>query len=147
MASMKCKSYIMSLLTWLLSLVFHLTSAQDMGDMGDDGGGGGGEDMSDVLDPTMLMGEDGSMDFAMTGATGGKNGIESLRNQSVVALQELGIVIGVALMMGSIFLLLVYMEKAFDALATKYNQRFGAKSAQDEESPAALVGTFKRYKN
>ena len=117
--------------------------------MGDDGGGGG-EDMSDVLDPTMLMGEDAGGFQGMKFGRGGPRGHKSLANlkvQTLLALQELGVVMGVAFMVAGIFLLMVFMEKLGQTVMIKYHKRFGKSNADDVEDPAALVGTFKRYKN
>lgn len=56
-------------------------------------------------------------------------------------------VIGVAFMVAGIFLLMVYMEKLGTSVISKYNKHFGKDNTDDVEDPAALVGTFKRYKN
>ena len=124
--------------------------SQDMGDMGDDGGGGGGDDMSDVMDPTMLgMGsDDGGLHGLMGyGVDGEVTSLDNLKVQSLLALQELGIVVGVAFMVAGIFLLMVYMEKLANNILSRYQKRFGNPTEEDVEDPAALVGTFKRYKN
>lgn len=122
-----------------------------MGDMGDDGSDGGGEDMSDVLDPSML-GIDGSEgdlnEMLLQGrAGGGMHTLATLKVQTLLALQELGVVIGVAFMMGIIFLLMVFLEKMIVSVATRFHKRFGKPEMDPEDDPAALVGTFKRYKN
>ena len=69
--------------------------------------------------------------------------------QTLLALQELGIVIGVAFMVASIFLLMVFIEKMMTSAMARYQKRFGKNRNEDdvEADPAALVGTFKRYKN
>lgn len=55
----------MSFWDWLwLTLVVscNVVRTQDMGDMGTDDAGGGGEDMSDVLDPSLIdLAADGGM--------------------------------------------------------------------------------------
>jgi len=112
-----------------------------MGDMGDEGGG---EDVADGLDPA-LMGE---------GGPGGIGGIQfpgslnraKLASQSIVAVQELGMIIGVAFLVGILFMLMIYLEKLRTAVFDKMSEWCGKKK-KDEEDPAALVGTFKRYKN
>jgi len=112
-----------------------------MGDMGDEGGG---DDASDGLDPS-LLGEDGP---------GGNGGLFSLGSQnrarlalqSIVAVQELGMVIGVAFLVGVLFMLMIYTEKLWTKTIDKLSDICGKKKIQ-EESPADLVGTFKRYKN
>ena len=124
-------------------------SAQDMG-MDDGGGDTGGDDMSDVLDPT-LMGMGGQNNGLMYGAGaygpgGSVSSLANLKVQTLLALQELGVVVGVAFMVAGIFLLMVYMEKFWTSVVTRYNKKFG-NPVDDVEDPAALVGTFKRYKN
>ncbi len=112
-----------------------------MGDMGDEGGG---EDVSDGLDPAM-MGEAG---------TGGGGGLllpgnmnrAKLAAQSIVAIQEFGMVIGVGLLVGTLFFLMIYLEKLTTFLSEKFHNVCG-NGSKDEENPADLVGTFKRYKN
>ena len=71
----------------------------------------------------------------------------SLQRQTLLALQELGIVMGMAFMMAFMFMLIVYAEKLMESLYLGYRRHL-CKVAEDEEAdPAALVGTFKRYKN
>lgn len=114
-------------------------------DAGDDGGG----DMGDVMDPSMM-----DLDAAGGGlmAPGGmsmlgKKKSANLQVQTLLALQELGIVVAVAFMVGGIFMLMVFAEKICDQLTTAYNKKCGTYKEPDVEDPAALVGTFKRYKN
>ena len=55
-------------------------------------------------------------------------------------------VIGVAFLVGILFLLMIYVEKAWTSTTDRLHDMCGRKP-KDEEDPAALVGTFKRYKN
>jgi len=112
-----------------------------MGDMGDEGGG---EDVSDGLDPAM-MGESGPGGGGGLLLSGNLNRAK-LAAQSIGAVQELGMVIGVGLLVGSLFFLMIYLEKLSNLLSEKLCGVCG-KNSKDEENPAALVGTFKRYKN
>lgn len=116
-----------------------------MEDMGDDGSTN--EDMSDVLDPTMLMGEQrgGQPGMKFGQGTGGGTSLATLKVQTLLALQELGVVVGVAFMVIGIFMLMIFMEKMGQSVMTRYHERFG-KPDEDVEDPASLVGTFKRYK-
>jgi len=66
--------------------------------------------------------------------------------QTTRALQQLGLVIGVAFMVAFLFLMMIAAEKVWDMMEEKYRKAFGIRQEQ-EEDPAALVGTFKRYKN
>ena len=117
-------------------------------DTGDDGGGGG--DMADLTDPS-LMGDmdDGAVGVMGSGGLGLGNHkkLANLKVQTLLALQELGIVIAVAFMVGGIFMLMIFVEKIWDSVMTAYQKKFGGYKEDDVEDPAALVGTFKRYKN
>jgi len=116
-----------------------------MDDMGaDDGGGGGGADQLDL--ESMNEVADSGMPF---GGSGGLNGgiKPNLTVQTLLALKELGIIVGVAFMVGGIFFLMISLEKVLDNISTSYQKKFGDYKEDDVEDPAALVGTFKRYKN
>ncbi len=95
------------------------------------------------MDPSM-MGEGGG------GGAGlilpGSGSANKLASQSLMAVQEFGMVIGVAFLVGVLFMLLIYTEKAWAATSDRLHDYCGRKP-KDEEDPAALVGTFKRYKN
>ena len=117
-----------------------------MDDMGDDGGADTGGDM---VDPTLMEGVDGGEDvmMGMEGMSSGNgNSLANLKVQTLLALQELGIVIGVAFMVGTIFMLMIFVEKVCNGVSEVYQKKFGT-TEDDPEDPAALVGTFKRYKN
>ena len=118
-------------------------------DTGDDGGGGGG-DMADLTDPS-LMGDMDSGGDGLMGPDGlgfgNQKKIANLKVQTLLALQELGIVVAVAFMVGGIFMLMIFVEKICDQVMTAYQKKFGVYKEDDVEDPAALVGTFKRYKN
>lgn len=118
-------------------------------DTGDDGGGGG--DMAEGMDPS-LMDQDNPLGgmMGMGGAHSGMKGkMANLRVQTLLALQELGIVVAVAFLVGIIFMLMIFVEKMWDRMTSAIHRRMGgiAPIALDSENPAALVGTFKRYKN
>ena len=63
-----------------------------------------------------------------------------------MAVQELGMVIGVALIVAVLFFLMLFVEKVWNSTTDCIHDICGRKP-KDEENPAALVGTFKRYKN
>lgn len=55
--------------------------------------------------------------------------------------------IGVALMVGILFFLMIAVENTFEWLGNQISKIFGVrKKSKDPEDPAALVGSFKRYK-
>ena len=126
-------------------LRYYITSFQDM-DSSDDSGGGDG---MDVMDLSMMDGAGGGV-IAGPGNLfmDNKAKLDNLKVQTLLALQELGIVIAVAFMVGGIFMLMIFVEKIWDSVMTVYQRKFGGgESETDIEDPAALVGTFKRYKN
>ena len=120
------------------SLIFQ---SDDFG--GDDGGGGG-----DLLDMESMMGPSGVGGGSDGNGLGmSSNKAANLRIQTLLAIQEFGIVLAVACMVGCIFFLMISIEKLFDNMVELYQKRFGDYKEEDIEDPAALVGTFKRYKN
>merc|ERR1719153_90710 len=73
----------------------------------------------------------------------------TLAEQSTRALIEFGIIVGVAIMVGSMFMAMVGAELLYDHLCDKVREIFKQqKPAPDIERlhPAELVGTFSRYK-
>lgn len=69
--------------------------------------------------------------------------------QSYLAALELGIIVGVAIMVGSLFMVMVGMEMLYDKACDRYREFFKKpKLLPDIERlhPAELVGTFSRYK-
>jgi len=73
----------------------------------------------------------------------------TLGQQSLNALLEFGIIVGVAIMVGGMFMAMVGAEILYDKLVEKYREVFKKpKPLSDIERlhPAALVGTFSRYK-
>lgn len=84
---------------------------------------------------------------------GGSESIQiqkSLSEESIDALQQLAIVVGVFLMVGLLFFLMVFILNFMDWLGEQWSKCCGSKKAhEDQESAAqaaALVGSFKRYK-
>ena len=57
------------------------------------------------------------------------------------------LVVGVCLMVGLLFFLMIAAENAYDWFVGKIKKMAGTKSGGDPEDPASLVGSFKRYKN
>ena len=66
--------------------------------------------------------------------------------QTVLAAQQLGIIVGVALLVGGGFMLMVQIELSIIWVVEKCSKLFGKQIVKDPEDPAALVGSFKRYK-
>jgi len=68
--------------------------------------------------------------------------------QSILAAQQFGVIVGVALLVGSLFMLMVGFEIVLQKIEDKCSKMCGRKTLQDAEAPdpASLVGSFKRYK-
>jgi len=66
--------------------------------------------------------------------------------QTILALQQLGIIVFVALLVGGGFMLMVGIELALGWAWDQVTGLLGTKKKEDPENPAALVGSFKRYK-
>jgi len=66
--------------------------------------------------------------------------------QTILALQQLGVIVFVALLVGGGFVTMVWVELALGWLWEKVSDSLGTKKVKDPENPAALVGSFKRYK-
>jgi len=117
-----------------------------MDDMGGDDAGGG----SEVMDPSLMEGDDMMVGEGMGGMGPGTAAKAlDLKVQTMLALQELGIVIGVAFMVATIFFIMIFVEKVCDSVNDIYQKKFHPEDQEDPEAvdPASLVGTFKRYKN
>ena len=56
-------------------------------------------------------------------------------------------VVGVCLMVGLLFFLMIAIESAYDWVLGRIKNMVGTKKVADPEDPASLVGSFKRYKN
>jgi len=66
--------------------------------------------------------------------------------QTILALQQLGVIVFVALLVGGGFVTMVWIELALGWVWDKLSDSLGRQKVKDPENPAALVGSFKRYK-
>jgi len=131
----------LGLLQLLLASTLPGVQAQDDFGGGDDAGGGGEE----MMDMESMGLDSGGGANKLSGQEGNNLPELTYIEQSTRALQQLALVIGVAFMVGVFFLVMVGCEKVCDKIEEKYKQTQG-QNAQQELDPAALVGTFKRYK-
>lgn len=84
---------------------------------------------------------------AMIPIEGVKFSNATLLEETTLAIQQFSIVIGVALMCALLFFLMIAVDRFLDWLNEKWNTHFGGDKVDDDpEDPAALVGSFKRYK-
>lgn len=84
-----------------------------------------------------------------TKGKGKKEPPQSMMQMTVKAILQLGMIVGVAILCGSLFMGLVWMEMLMDNLAERYRKFFDKpEPIPDIERlhPADLVGTFARYK-
>ena len=51
------------------------------------------------------------------------------------------------LMVAALFFLMIVVDKVMEWLGEQWSKLFGGDKNDDPEDPAALVGSFKRYKN
>lgn len=70
----------------------------------------------------------------------------SIGAQSVQAVLQLGVLVGVALLCGVLFMMMVGFELMCDAVKEKLISMCGRKKVYETVDPASLVGTYKRYK-
>ena len=61
-------------------------------------------------------------------------------------MQQLSVIVGVALMVGAMFMLMIWLEILMERLEEKCRKILGQQNEDEEVDPAALVGSFKRYK-
>jgi len=73
---------------------------------------------------------------------------QTIAEQSVQAALQFGVLVGVALMVGILFMVNIGVEMCFDAICERVSEAFGKQKIPDieDQDPAGLVGTFKRYK-
>jgi len=150
-----------------------MAEGDSMDVVSDSGGGGDGMDALDYGEGTRAGGgeynkqpgygmpipQPGNGDQATTAPPnknnkgGGKNKKDSeqqtMVQMTIKAILQLGMIVGVAILCGSLFMGLVWMEMLMDHLAEKYRKFFDKpEPIPDIERlhPAELVGTFARYK-
>lgn len=146
----------------------------DMDSMDSEVGGGDGSDMLDYGDGVRAGGQEfpqgqgggrpqpnsnyGSV--LTTSAPSASNGKptqkekktekpQNMMQMTIKAILQLGMIVGVAILCGSLFMGLVWMEMLMDHLAERYRKFFDKpEPIPDIERlhPADLVGTFARYK-
>lgn len=73
----------------------------------------------------------------------------NMLQMTVTAIMQLGMIVGVAIMVGSLFMLMVWMEILTEKACEKYRKVFHKPEILPDIErlhPAELVGTFSRYK-
>merc|ERR1719192_628839 len=73
---------------------------------------------------------------------------KTIAEQTIQAALQFGVLVGVALMVGILFMLNVGADLLYTAICDKYTSAFSKHKPVDIEyqDPASLVGSFKRYK-
>merc|ERR1712243_286284 len=97
---------------------------------------GGGDDAGADMDLESMTGGDGGGQDTKNAANNKKLGEKSFSEESILALQQLGVIIGVCFMVGSLFMLIVGVEILCGKVEEKYQEMTG-KSHDIEKDPAA----------
>jgi len=108
---------------------------------------GGGDDAGGAdLDMDSMLGSPGDNSKSSDG-TGAKPTIKikTILEESISAMQQLGFIIGVCFLVGSLFMAMVGLEMICEKAMEKYDSIRG-KNEAPEAHPADLVGKFSRYK-
>jgi len=73
---------------------------------------------------------------------------KTIAEQTIQAALQFGVLVGVALMVGVLFMLNVGADLLYTAICDKYTSAFSKHKPVDieDQDPASLVGSFKRYK-
>ena len=71
---------------------------------------------------------------------------KSISEQTHAALLQFGVLVAVSLLVGVLFFVNIGIELLLDKIFEKLSKLFGSRHKDEEIDPAALVGTFKRYK-
>jgi len=73
---------------------------------------------------------------------------KTIAEQTLQAALQFGVLVGVALMVGVLFMLNVGADLLYTAICDKYTEAFSKHKPVDieDQDPASLVGSFKRYK-
>jgi len=73
---------------------------------------------------------------------------KTIAEQTIQAALQFGVLVGVALMVGILFMLNVGADLLYTAICDKYTSAFSKHKPVDieDQDPASLVGSFKRYK-
>jgi len=144
----------MNLFKWLsliLLLILSLSNAQDSAT--DDAGQDQGQDTA-ASDPNLVntpnkqgYGRDVQTNIRKTEPMKAVPLPErTIAEQTMQAALQFGVLVGVALLVGILFMLNIGLELLFDAVCEKFSDMFGGNKVTKVEHPASLVGTFKRYK-
>ncbi|XP_059099142.1 uncharacterized protein LOC131893188 [Tigriopus californicus] len=98
--------------------------------------------------PTQVLKKEQTNRPTSPNATAKQLPVPTIGEQTLQAAFQLGVLVAVSLLVGIIFFVNVGIEMAFEALCNKMEEIFGRHKMSDieEQDPAALVGTFKRYK-
>jgi len=105
----------------------------------------GTDDAGADLDLESMMQQPGGTRLRAGGGPGVVTDLSHIE-QTALALQQMGVVMGVIFLVAFLFLIMLGIERCFDLAQERYQEYLG-KSPPPEADPASLVGTFKRYKN
>jgi len=155
----------------LVALVISVCVGQGMDDAGGNEDSGGQDDLSSS-DPSLVnpsnkqgYGRDVPTQLVEMNGGGSKNrggkggsskkdsksnaqSMPTMAEQTIQAALQFGVLVAVALLVGILFFLNIGLDLFLDALKEKLSSAFGDRKEVDieDQDPASLVGTFKRYK-
>jgi len=132
-----------ALVTWAVNMISLAVTLLISGVIAQDDFGG--DDAGADMDLESMMGGDGGGGDEDNPSLVKNIKPKSFLEETTLALQQLGLIIGVAFMVGFLFMVMVGMEKMWEKAAEKY-QVMNGKNQPEEKDPASLVGTFSRYK-
>merc|ERR1712098_468199 len=87
----------------------------------------------------------GTLVGGQMGSEGESGKVLTQIQQTTRALQQLGVILSAAFLVSFLFMVMMAVEKTWEQLMKNYENCEG-KGQRQEDDPAALVGTFKRYK-
>jgi len=146
----------------ILSLLVAVSHGQG-GAGGDDGSSSDGSDGTDtapepadpnIVAPTNRQGYGKNVDTHLTKKQTKAlkitvSTVQPIGEQSILAMQQFAVLVGVAMMVIILFILNIWLDMLLDWISEGLTNLFCKKKVKvsiDAENPAAIVGTFKRYK-
>jgi len=158
-SSLWCISFLILILCWINLGCLAQDDFQD--DPGSDGTGNDAtNDMLDqdpnTLNPQKNQMSGNNVPSTRSSGKGGPNSAnkkdqqpnKTIAEQTLQAALQFGVLVGVALMVGILFMLNVGADLLYTAICDKYTSAFSKHKPVDieDQDPASLVGSFKRYK-
>jgi len=102
--------------------------------------------MADLLEE-----DDTQIDTDVPGGSAGEDLLLPVQEKTYLEMSELGakqfaVIVGVALLAGGLYMCMIGVDMLMEWGEEVWYTYIGKKKQKDPEDPAALVGSFKRYK-